>query len=360
MRIGCVLLASGLSERFGRNKLLEKVQGKPLVERAMDALPVELFCDVVVVTAYDEIHTLARAKGLRSIHNDSPQSGISHTIKLGTQEMTNMDACMFCVCDQPYLDPYTLFGFVSGYKEGIAALAYKRQRGNPVIFPQELYGELMSLGRGESGNRVIERHEELLSLHQVQNARELWDIDYASDIAVGSRNLFVTGQSGIGKSTLLQEVLLPYMPVVTGFETRPYGINGQYAGYYLHGLSPLICPGDNDKPISVRTGERQRIPITAVFEQFGCQYLDAALEDTGKIILMDELGDLEEGAEAFQSKVKECLSGKKTVLGVVKDIASEWLGKIKRREDTEILMLDERNEQKTRQKIIEFLHTINA
>ena len=43
MRIGAVLMASGFSHRFGRNKLLQNVEGVPMIERAFQALPAELF-----------------------------------------------------------------------------------------------------------------------------------------------------------------------------------------------------------------------------------------------------------------------------------------------------------------------------
>lgn len=182
MKIGCVLLASGLAERFGRNKLLEAVQGKTLIERTLDALPLELFSTVVVVTAYDEIQALAESRGLAAVRNHSPQSGVSLTIKLGAMAAADTDACMFCVCDQPYLDKKTLYGLVSDYDGGILALAYREKRGNPVIFPRALYGELAALGPGQSGSDVIRRHRELLRLYPVQNERELRDIDYESDM----------------------------------------------------------------------------------------------------------------------------------------------------------------------------------
>jgi molybdopterin-guanine dinucleotide biosynthesis protein A len=49
-RIGAVVLAGGRSSRFGRDKLAEPVDGRPMIERAIDAVRA-VATDVVVVTA---------------------------------------------------------------------------------------------------------------------------------------------------------------------------------------------------------------------------------------------------------------------------------------------------------------------
>ncbi len=46
-RIGAIVLAGGRSSRFGRDKLAEPVGGRPLLERAVDA--VRIVADVVVI-----------------------------------------------------------------------------------------------------------------------------------------------------------------------------------------------------------------------------------------------------------------------------------------------------------------------
>ena len=43
MKIGAVLMASGAGRRFGSNKLLYPVEGVPMIERVMAAVPAELF-----------------------------------------------------------------------------------------------------------------------------------------------------------------------------------------------------------------------------------------------------------------------------------------------------------------------------
>ena len=55
MRIGCVVMAAGEARRFGKNKLTATLSGKTLIRRALETIPREEFCAVVVVTQYPEV-----------------------------------------------------------------------------------------------------------------------------------------------------------------------------------------------------------------------------------------------------------------------------------------------------------------
>ena len=50
MNIGCVVLAAGNGARFGGNKLHHTIDGKSLIRRALEAVPVDRLSSVVVVT----------------------------------------------------------------------------------------------------------------------------------------------------------------------------------------------------------------------------------------------------------------------------------------------------------------------
>ncbi len=357
MKIGCVMLASGLSERFGSNKLLTSFFGKTLIENTMDALPPELFARAVVVTAYPEVGDMAEARGYAVVFNDAPEAGVRYTIKLGLERMEGMDACLFCVCDQPYISGASVAAMLRRYAGEIAALSSGGRRGNPVIFPAEQFGELKSLGEGESGAVVIARHADKLVLHPVQSALELEDVDSAEDAArlSGVKNLFVTGSRDAGKSTLLEYALGCTDAVPTGFITREYCINGRVAGHYIHALSAKVRDAENDKPISVKTGEGRCVPVAEIFGMFGAGYLAAAREDGAPLIFMDELGTLEAGQEAFKTEVFRCLDGKKPVLGTLKAAGDCWLSAIAERGDTLVLELTESNRDAVLERVLAFL-----
>lgn len=358
MKIGCVFLASGSAERFGSNKLLTTFFGRTLVENTLAAVPAEWFARAVVVSAYDRVEEIARALGFEVKRNAHPEYGVSHTIGLGLREMEDMDACMFCVCDQPYLAGQSVRELLASYAGGIFALSCGGQRGNPVIFPKELFGELLALKAGESGGAVIARHADMLSLLPVQSPLELADVDTREDLSrlLNVKNLFVTGAREAGKSTLLSYAVSFAGVQATGFVTRPYEVNGHIAGHAMHALSPLIALEDNDKPISVREGAQSCIPVARVFDEFGARYLRAARQDDRSLILMDELGLLERDAESFQEEAALCLDGKKPVLGSLKRCGESWLKHIAERDDTLVLELTEDARDAVLQRVLQFLY----
>ena len=180
LSIGCIVMAAGNAKRFGDNKLAAVVDGKTLIERALDAVPGEQFSRVVVVTQYDEIESLARSRGFETIRNQHPDWGISHTISLGTHELQNdCDAICYMVSDQPLLRRESIAGAVDFFREHsdhIVGLAHDGTRGNPCIFPRKFYDELIALREDHGGNTVIRAHEDALRLYEVDK-QELTDVD---------------------------------------------------------------------------------------------------------------------------------------------------------------------------------------
>ncbi|MDD6642957.1 MAG: NTP transferase domain-containing protein [Faecousia sp.] len=179
LKIGCVVMAAGNAARFGKNKLAAEVNGKSLIRHALEAVPKEPFSRVAVVTQYPEIAEMAREFGFEPIENKHPDYGISHTIALGTQALSECDAILYLVSDQPLLDSASVARVVSCWREHpqyIVGAAHNGKRGNPCIFPREFYGELLALTEDHGGNSVIRCHpDRLLTVEVAQE--ELTDVD---------------------------------------------------------------------------------------------------------------------------------------------------------------------------------------
>ncbi len=179
MRLGCVVLAAGNSSRFGENKLLADAGGVPMVERALQAVPKELFDTVVVVTQYGSVADLAKQYGFRVVINAHPEWGQSHSLHLGVQALSHCDGILFQVSDQPNLRRRSvaeLVGFFLSHPDHIVGLSHQGQRGNPCLFPARFYPELLQVTGDRGGNIVIRAHEEELLLYEVA-ASELLDVD---------------------------------------------------------------------------------------------------------------------------------------------------------------------------------------
>lgn len=177
-------MASGYAKRFGSNKLLADFCGEPLICHTFKAIPRTAFDNITVVTQYDEVKRLALEYGFDALINNTPDQGISSTVKLGTEHLYYCDAIMFAVGDQPFLTQQTIHKAVELYiknTDKIVAVSYNGKRGNPCIFPQKFFNELMQLSGDVGGSAVIKNHPESLLLTET-DANQLLDIDKPTDM----------------------------------------------------------------------------------------------------------------------------------------------------------------------------------
>lgn len=184
MKLGGVLMASGQGRRFGANKLLALVEGVPLYRRAMTALAGAGLDRLAVCSPYPEVLEAGAALGFLPLPNPGAEEGISASIRLGLSAMEGMGGVLFSVCDQPFLTTASIIKLLNHFqqsKNAICALAWQGQRGNPVVFPADLFGELAALTGDTGGGAVIRRHPERLALVEAGSSRELADLDRRED-----------------------------------------------------------------------------------------------------------------------------------------------------------------------------------
>lgn len=185
-KLAGILMASGRSARFGSNKLLAPFHGRPMVETVLENVPAECFHQIVVVTRFPEVAVSSSQHGFTVVENQTDGSDPAVTIRLGMEALPpGVDGCMYLVCDQPLLRPATITRLAKAFQESpdcIVAAGHAGRRGNPVVFPSALFGELASLPSGKAGNAVISAHTGLLRIVEVKDYRELWDVDREEDL----------------------------------------------------------------------------------------------------------------------------------------------------------------------------------
>jgi len=186
VKIGCALLAAGAGKRFGGGKLLYKIDGEPMIARAMKLYASIPFAAQVCVTRTEvqEIQSLAQEKGFSVAINPDPERGVGTSVSIATKELlrkeSGLDGILYAVSDQPYLTPASVEKLIAAFAanpERIASLGFGGVRGNPAIFPKDLLNELIELTEDVGGGAVIRRHSERLLLVEAGSARELADVD---------------------------------------------------------------------------------------------------------------------------------------------------------------------------------------
>lgn len=183
-RVGCVIMASGLGTRFGSNKLLADFDGAPMFLKALEASQT-LSAHCVVVTRHQEIARLCKAQNVPVILHALPHR--SDTVRLGLEALGDVDACMFLPADQPLLRSETVQRLVAQWEmeqEQILRPFHHETPGSPVIFPRWAFAELLSLPEGKGGGWVIKNHPEALCSIQVEDPRELMDVDTPETLAL--------------------------------------------------------------------------------------------------------------------------------------------------------------------------------
>lgn len=188
METAFVLLAAGDSRRFHGNKLLHPLDGKPMYRYLPDRLESIDFPRKLVVTQYEEIMEDLGRRGYQVVENKESHLGISHSIHLALDALEQWEqqngreklAVCFAVGDQPYLQKETVEAFLAAWRKsgkGMGCLCYNGQPGNPAVFAPEYREELYRLTKDTGGRRVMKAHPEEVYLHEIEDGRELEDID---------------------------------------------------------------------------------------------------------------------------------------------------------------------------------------
>jgi nucleoside-triphosphatase len=142
-----------------------------------------------------------------------------------------------------------------------------------------------------------------------------------------SQHIFLTGAVQVGKSTLIRRLLTAAALVPEGFRTLggPVDAQGNSAVHLFPAVgTPLFCP---DNRVAYRSQSQGIEVYTQVFDTLGTSLLH--ISPTAQVILMDELGFMENEAFVFQESVLNCLRGEVPVLGVIKPRSTPFLDAVR-------------------------------
>ena len=142
-KICCIIMASGLSERYGKNKLLEKLDGREVILRTADSLTEAGFVPVTV-TRSPEVKALMDREGIACVLHDGPKK--SDTMHAGIRYAAR-DAAgyLFMPGDQPLVRPASLRRMADRFfrcPEHAVRLGYRDMPGSPVLFPASCREEM--------------------------------------------------------------------------------------------------------------------------------------------------------------------------------------------------------------------------
>ena len=189
-----ILLAAGLSQRFGSNKQLHLLtDNKPMALVMAEKLASVLPNSVVVINR--DLSALTKQfqqLGLQVIINEQAHDGIGSSLACGVRASQDASGWLITLADMPFIELETITLLANSLvKNGnIVRPVYEQQPGHPVGFSQSYKDELMAL-RGDVGaRRVIEKHRNELELIPTNDAGVVEDIDRAGDLNISNIPLF--------------------------------------------------------------------------------------------------------------------------------------------------------------------------
>lgn len=182
-KIGCIVMASGLGKRFGSNKLLASFNDLPLYQIAFDTTGKVPFEKRLVITRTEQVYQEALKQGIPAILHDYDDR--NDAIKLGIEQMLDMDACVFCPCDQPMLKSESLKRLLETFvevKKPIVRMKWNDKPGTPILFEKRYFRELMSLPSKKGGSYIVNQYLDDIEYVQVEEEIELKDVDTMDDL----------------------------------------------------------------------------------------------------------------------------------------------------------------------------------
>ena len=205
LTVGCVIMASGLSRRFGTNKLLADFCGQPMLCRAFDATATPGIAARIVVTRSEEVQALCRAQGVPVLLHSLP--GRNDTVRLGLsallEQLPELSGCMFLPGDQPLLRRETVEAMTALFcreqpspaewqketEREIFRLGFRIRNdpapltGSPVLFEKGLFQELLTLPQGMGGSVLLRKYPAHVHTVYIADRNELADADTPEALA---------------------------------------------------------------------------------------------------------------------------------------------------------------------------------
>ena len=200
-------------------KLLAPLGGIPVLKRVLQALPIEEFCDIVVVTRWPEVETMCNTMQIKCVRHDNPlrsdtiREGMRAVIDGSPDTSDTPDACLFVAGDQPLLTTCSVKHLLQSFRDAfgrgqsaVCRLGWKQEAGNPVLFPAAMFDELRSL-EGNQGGASLLREEDRKS-KEIQS-KEIQDKGI-QDEEIQGEGIQDKGIQNEGVQVLIVEAGSPY------------------------------------------------------------------------------------------------------------------------------------------------------
>ncbi len=185
-----LILAAGQSSRMrGRDKLMEIVEGKPLIRRQVEMAQATTHAPILVTVPDTEHPRVAALAGcdVRIIPVPDASSGMSASLRRGLEAVPqDCPAVMVFLADLPALTAADLATVCAAVDLETDMLIWRGATqsaapGHPIVFARALFGPLKKITGDTGGTEVVAQHRDRMVLVPLPDNRARLDLDTPED-----------------------------------------------------------------------------------------------------------------------------------------------------------------------------------
>jgi molybdenum cofactor cytidylyltransferase len=185
--IGGLILAAGAARRFGSQKLLAPLDGRPLIQHVIDAANASSLEDIVMVIGANGTNLLAHVDmgRTRVVRNPDPTRGMASSLQVGLRSLDqNLHGALVLLGDMPGVSTALIDELVARGRETRASAVisvWRGRRSPPVVLHKTLWAAALAL-EGDTGMRdVLADRDDVAEVEVTSALGALDDVDTPED-----------------------------------------------------------------------------------------------------------------------------------------------------------------------------------
>lgn len=189
LKVAAVVLAAGRSSRMApRNKLLELIEGKPVIAHVASAAVASGAGPIIVVTGFEaeRVGQVLQDLKVKVIHNTDYAQGLSTSLRTGLAALPqDMDGALILLGDMPKIESEDLDALMAAFtgREAICVPVRHGRRGNPVLWGAHYFPEIMRIAGDMGAKPLMAKYPDHVVEVPVDSDGIFADIDTPSDFA---------------------------------------------------------------------------------------------------------------------------------------------------------------------------------
>ena len=182
MKLCSCVLAAGGSERFGREKLLEILEGKPLI---LHSIKTASFLEDVILIVRSNLNLPKIPSSVDVVKNPGWKEGMASSVRICVKRAMEKgcDGVFVFLGDMPAISKECIDVVLKNLKKGkIIYPVRKGKKGFPTFISKEVFEEVLKLSGDVGVSSIIKEHKEWCFEVEVSSEGCFADVDNPKDL----------------------------------------------------------------------------------------------------------------------------------------------------------------------------------